>query len=108
MPAEARAIPDSDPLGPVQQYPEGTTPALHQEFDVDELQPICLGDRKRESPNFFSHIQFRHPRAEMKNGVVAPAPLLAAHTTKEMGSAASRFPEPPVRGSGRPGPGRAR
>lgn len=61
MPAEARAIPDADSPRAVEQHPQGTTPTLYQEFDVDELQPIRLGDREREPPNFFAHIQFQTP-----------------------------------------------
>jgi len=75
MPAEARAIPDPDSPGSVQQYPQGTTPALHQELDVDEFQPIRLGDREREPSNFFSHIQFRPPgRDEKRSGRTRPTP----------------------------------
>lgn len=78
MPAEARAIPDADSPGPIEQHPQGTTPALHEEFDVDELQPIRLGDREREPPNFFSHIQFRPPgRDEKRSGRACPTPSRA-------------------------------
>jgi hypothetical protein len=61
-------------------------PPLNRELDVDELVPGLFRERLGQQSNFFSDFQFGLP-AGTKNGVVAPAPLLAAQYIRRAKSA---------------------